>query len=246
VEIRSRSASAWLELGDFALRSPRTANKLSRSRGKMVIGPSEEGWRVAQEPVPDLSRVYEAYHAKVVAYAARLLGRDEADDVAQEVFVKVGRSLDTLADSSKLTSWIYAITLNTVRDTARKRCSGPDRFPASLGSPREGGEEEPAISRIPDTRSRTPEETLERHEMVACYLDYVKQLPPSYYEVYVLSEFEHLSNEEIARRLALPLGTVKIRLHRARAKLQEQLRLNCQCYHNDRGELMGEPKRRPT
>jgi RNA polymerase sigma-70 factor (ECF subfamily) len=182
----------------------------------------------------------------VVAYAAQLLGRDEADDVAQEVFVKVGRSLGTLADPSKLTSWIYAITLNAVRDTARKRCSSPDRFPGSLGSTREDGEGESAISRIPDTHSRTPEETVARNEMVACYLDYVKQLPPSYHEVYVLSEFEDLSNEEIANRLSLSLGAVKIRLHRARAKLREELRRNCQCYHNDRGELMGEPKRRHT
>jgi RNA polymerase sigma-70 factor (ECF subfamily) len=205
-----------------------------------------EGWRVAQEPVPDLSRIFDAYHGKVVAYAAQLLGRDEADDVAQEVFVKVGRSLGTLADASKLTPWIYAITLNTVRDAARKRCSRPDRFPASLESTREKAEGEAAISRIPDTRSRTPEETLARNEMVTCYLDYVKQLPPSYYEVYVLSEFEQLSNDEIARRLSLSLGTVKIRLHRARIKLLEELRRNCQCYHNARGELMGEPKKRPT
>jgi RNA polymerase sigma-70 factor (ECF subfamily) len=205
-----------------------------------------EGWHVAPEPVPDLSRIYDAYHGKVVAYAAHLLGRDEAEVVAQEVFVKVGRSLETLADPSKLTSWIYAITLNTVRDTARKRCSRFDLFPASPGSTREDGEGESAISRIPDIRSRTPEETVARNEMVACYLDYVKQLPPSYYEVYVLSEFEHLSNDKIARRLALSLGTVKIRLHRARAKLHEELRRNCQCYHNDRGDLMGEPKRRQT
>jgi RNA polymerase sigma-70 factor (ECF subfamily) len=78
--------------------------------------------------------------------------------------------------------------------------------------------------------------------MVACYLDYVKALPRNYYAVYVLSEFEDLSNEDIARRLSLSLGTVKIRLHRARARLYEELRRNCQCYYNGRGELMGEPK----
>jgi RNA polymerase sigma-70 factor (ECF subfamily) len=82
--------------------------------------------------------------------------------------------------------------------------------------------------------------------MVACYLDYVKQLPRSYYVVYVLSEFEHLSNEEVAQRLSVSLGTVKIRLHRARVRLHEALRRNCQSYQNDRGELMGEPKRRQT
>jgi RNA polymerase sigma-70 factor (ECF subfamily) len=64
------------------------------------------GGEVAESPVPGLSQIYAAYHGKVVAYAARLLGREEADDVAQEVFLKVGRSLDTLEDHSRLTSWI--------------------------------------------------------------------------------------------------------------------------------------------
>ena len=180
----------------------------------------------------DFSWIYEAYHRRVLAYAAQLLGRDDADDVAQEVFVKVGRSLETLTDPAKLTSWIYAITLNTVRDTARKRGSRPDRLPAGPGAEPE------------DTLSRTPEESAARNEMVACYLDYVRQLPSKYYEVYVLSEFEELPNEDIARRLSLSLGTVKIRLHRARARLYDELRRDCACYQNQRGELMGEPKSR--
>ena len=60
--------------------------------------------------------------------------------------------------------------------------------------------------------------------------------------MYVLGEFEDLSNEEIARRLSLSLGTVKIRLHRARTRLNDELRRNCRCYYNERGGLMGEPK----
>jgi RNA polymerase sigma-70 factor (ECF subfamily) len=80
--------------------------------------------------------------------------------------------------------------------------------------------------------------------MVACYLDYVRQLPKAYYEVYALSEFEALTNQEIAHRLGLSLATVKIRLHRARARLHEELRQNCECYRNARGELMAGPKRR--
>ena len=78
--------------------------------------------------------------------------------------------------------------------------------------------------------------------MIACYLDYVGRLAPTYYEVYALSEFEHLANDEIARRLGLSLATVKIRLHRARARLYDELRRNCRCYVNERGELMGEPR----
>jgi len=206
-----------------------------------IIGPEEE-WPVKDGAFPDLSQIYQAYHGKVLAYATRLLGREGADDVSQEVFIKIGRSLGTLADPSKLTSWIYAITLNTVRDATRKRSSRPDRFSGAHDSAHGVGEGE--MSRVPDTVSRTPEEIAIRNEMVACYLDYVTELPRNYYEAYVLSEFEHLSNEDIARRLSLFLGTVKIRLHRARARLHEELRRNCQCYYNERGELMGEPKSR--
>jgi hypothetical protein len=80
--------------------------------------------------------------------------------------------------------------------------------------------------------------------MVACYLDYVRSLPASYYDVYVLSEFEGLSIEEIAPRLSLSPGAAKIRLHRARTRLNAELRRNCRCYYNERGELMGAPMSR--
>ncbi len=216
--------------------------------------------------IPDFDTVYSAYHDRVLEYAAKLIGRDAADDIAQEVFLKVSRSLGSLRDPSKLTSWIYAITINTVRDATKRRSAQRDpmrgsangstrapmrdRAPGSIrdssavepgsgGKDREGND---GTADFADTVSRTPEEIAIRHEMVRCYLDYVERLPANYYAVYVLREFEELSNEEIAHRLSLSLDTVKIRLHRAREKLHEELRQNCRCYQNERGELMGEPK----
>ena len=72
----------------------------------------------------------------------------------------------------------------------------------------------------------------------------MQQLPPRYYEVYALREFDDLTDREIAQHLSLSVATVKVRLHRARAQLHERLRRNCRCYQNERGEWMGEPKRR--
>jgi RNA polymerase sigma-70 factor (ECF subfamily) len=190
---------------------------------------------------PELSEIYEAYHRKVEAYAAKLLGRDQAEDVAQDVFVKVGRSLETLSDRTKLTSWIYAITLNTVRDQVRRRGANPDRGEPLRGGPGPHGEARDPVSQLPDTASRNPEQAAARNEMIACYLDYVRRLPRHYYLAYALSEFEELKNQEIADRLSLSLATVKIRLHRARALLHGELRRHCRCYQNERGELMGEP-----
>lgn len=201
-----------------------------------------EGRPVARPKLPEFPEVFEAYRAKVLAYATRLLGSAEAEDVVQQVFVKVARSLGGLTDPARLSSWIYAITLNTVRDTARKRSSGLGRLSRTEPSVSESGETEAPLERVPDSVSRSPEEAAIRNEMVACYLDYVGRLSWSYRRVYVLSEFEQLSNGEIARRLGLSLATVKIRLHRARARLYEELRRNCRCYVNERGELMGAPK----
>ena len=203
-----------------------------------------------RESPPALSEIYEKYHRRVVAYAAKLLGMDQAEDIAQEVFVKVGRSLGTLSDEARLTSWIYAITLNTVRDHVRKRGPDADRIePIDANAEIGDGAEDP-VSQVPDTASRSPEQAAIRDEMIACYLDYVHRLPRRYYVVYALSEFEDLKNQQIADRLSLSLGTVKIRLHRARALLNGELRRNCRCYQNERGELMGEPNRnagrRPT
>jgi RNA polymerase sigma-70 factor (ECF subfamily) len=198
---------------------------------------------MVQDAIPAFPEIYAAYHGRILAFASRLIGHDEAEDVAQDVFLKVGRSLGNLADASKLTSWIYSITLNTVRDLARKRSSSPARFIEAGGSRSAEGGTEPPLAHLPDTFSYSPEEQAAWNEMVECYLDYLDRLPASYLEVYVLSEFDQLSNEDIASRLSLSLSTAKIRLHRARAKLHEELRRDCQCYRNQRGELMGEPRR---
>lgn len=194
-------------------------------------------------PPREFPEIFDAFYGKVRAYAAKLIGPEEAEDIASEVFIKIARSLGTLADGAKLAPWIYAITLNTVRDAARSRASRPAPAAGRPGPARGASEGHFPPDEIADTRSRSAEEAQVRREMIDCFLQYVKQLPPNYYDVYVLSEFEDLSNQEIARRLGLSAGTVKIRLHRARARLYEEVRRNCRCYHNERGELLGEPKK---
>jgi RNA polymerase sigma-70 factor, ECF subfamily len=198
---------------------------------------------VSDSGVLEFARIHDDYRPRVVAYATMLIGRDQAEDVAQAVFLKISRSLDTLADRSRLTSWIFAITLNTVRDIARKGAvrAALVAMPAvpSVSTPADPPPD--PLAQVPDPAARSPEENVARSEMVACYVDYVNQLPRDYYEVYVLSEFGGLANAAIARQLSLSVSTVKMRLHRARARLHEMIRRNCRCYYNERGELMAEP-----
>jgi RNA polymerase sigma-70 factor, ECF subfamily len=199
---------------------------------------------MSQRGHPEFSQIYVAYQPRILTYASKLIGRGEADDVTQEIFAKVSRSLGTLSDPSKLASWIYAVAINTIRDAARARASRVDRSAEGPGASAGGAPARATIAEAPDAGARTPEETAIRNEMVACYLDFVDRLPSDQREVYVLSELEGLSNADIARRLSLSVGAAKIRLHRARAKLNEDLRRHCRCYYNQRGDLMAEPKLR--
>ena len=187
----------------------------------------------------DYAGVFTQYHDRLLRYLSGIVGSSEAEDVVQEVFVKVGRKLADLKDSSKLSSWIFKIALNTARDRLRERSAG-DRIVLHVSY--EAEPDKDRIENVADSRSRTAEEGAVRNEMIRCYLDFVRQLPKKYYDVYVLSELEELPDKAISKKLSLPLETVKMRLHRARAMLYQELRAHCRCYYNERGEIMGDLK----
>lgn len=189
--------------------------------------------------------LYKRYHKKVLKYLNGMVGAADAEDLTQEVFIRAGSKLGSLKDHSKLSPWIFKIALNAALDRLRK----PDVRNAAGGrvcSLSDGENAEDALERLADVRGPTPEECLMRTEMVQCFVEFVRKLPKTYYEVYALNEFEELPDKAISKRLALPLETVKMRLHRARTRLYQELRLHCRCYYNERGELMGDRKQKST
>lgn len=189
----------------------------------------------APAAIPHFDDIYVTYHGRVVRYLANILDPADADDIAQETFIKVHKNLARLKEPEKLATWIFKIALNTARDWMRKRGKRPVPVP-----------EEEAAGKMPlkgaGKGERSPEERMIRKEMVQCYLNVVEALPRSSYEVYVLSEFDGLSNHQIARRLSLPVETVKMRLHRARERLYKELRAHCSPYFDEHGDLKAEPK----
>lgn len=180
--------------------------------------------------------LYQQYHGKVLRFLRGIVG-PEAEDLAQDVFIKVGSKLGELRDPSKASSWIFKIALNTARDKLRQPAV---KHHAKLQPKEEQSQD--AFEQVPDSKNRSPEELLVRSEMIQCYLDFVEKLPRKYYEVYVLSEFDELADKLISKKLSLPVETVKMRLHRARTKLFDEVRIHCRCYRNERGELMGDRK----
>ncbi len=183
----------------------------------------------------DFTSIYKEFQPKIYRYLGNLCGEADAHDLTQTVFLKVSRSLDGFRGESSLATWIYRIATNVAHDHSV----------SSLAKQREAElpmDDAAALDNIPDSDPAGAEREHVRREMTACVRGVVDQLPENYRTVLVLSEFEELTNPEIAEVLGLSLETVKIRLHRARTHLRKALESECSFYRDERNELMCDRK----
>jgi RNA polymerase sigma-70 factor (ECF subfamily) len=167
--------------------------------------------RLRAGDAPAFEELVMTYQHRVFGVALRMLGnRAEAEDVAQEAFVRAHRALGEFRGDAKLSTWLYAITS---RLCLNRLASGERRLT------RQG---EDALLRLSDAGPR-PDAALERRELETALGQAIAELPEDRRIVVVLRDLEGLSYEEIAQVLELTLGTVRSRLHRARADLKEKL-----------------------
>jgi RNA polymerase sigma-70 factor (ECF subfamily) len=167
--------------------------------------------RLRAGDAPAFEDLVMTYQHRVFGVALRMLGnRAEAEEVAQEAFVRAHRALGEFRGDAKLSTWLYAITS---RLCLNRLASGERRMA------RQG---EDALLRLSDAGPR-PDAALERRELEAALGRAIADLPEDRRIVVVLRDLEGLSYEEIAQVLELELGTVRSRLHRARAELKEKL-----------------------
>ena len=155
----------------------------------------------------------ERHRPVVLRVAARIVGDDEADDVAQDAFLRAFHRLSQFRGESPFRSWLLRITHNAALNALeRKR-------PVPL--------EDDADEHVePAGLPRTPVDALEASERRERLRAKLRLMQPTHRAVLVLRDLEGLSYEEIARVTDSPLGSVKGRLHRARKELIEILRAN--------------------
>ncbi len=179
------------------------------------------------------SNELEQYRAAVTRYI-RYLVRDanEAEDLAQETFIRAHRQRETLRDAAALESWLYQIATHVSIDRMRQRAKMAERHVD------EPVEELP----IADGSRPSPLTIIQQEEMSACVERYVAKLSDDYKAVLLLHDSDGLTANEIARLLELPLTTVKMRLHRARRQLQATLNEACEFERDERGVFICEPK----
>ena len=180
----------------------------------------------------DFPALYSEYYPKIVGYLRRLVGEAEAEDVAQETFVKVSRSLESFRGESQLSTWIYRIATNTAMDHLRKPSTKRSARQTSGAEEDEDYYEDTVVDSAPlhDT-------LLIRKDMNDCIRGLVNDLPENYRAVLVLADLEGFTNAEIGDVLGLSLDTVKIRLHRARVQLKKSMDQACHLYRDHRNEF---------
>ena len=183
----------------------------------------------------ELQNIYTTFNEKIRRYLTRLVGDAEAEDLTHDVFVKAGKSLKDFRGESQLSTWIYRIATNTALDRLRTA-----DFKQSVQERLSIDEDETAIEDIDvwtGRKTALPDQQLIRREMNDCIRGFIESLPAAYRSVIVLGELEEFTNHEIAEILGISLDAVKIRLHRARARLKKELETHCSFYRDEQNEF---------
>lgn len=157
-----------------------------------------------------------AYWRRVFNIAYKFVARfDEAEDLTQEIFVKLFRALPTYDRRASFETWLTRVSRNLCIDHYRRRRREEERFTDEI---------DPDALELEELVSR-PDATLEQREEVAIVRQALAKLPPTYREAVTLRDIHELSYEQIAERLQLAEGTVKSRINRGRKELARHLRM---------------------
>ena len=140
---------------------------------------------------------------------------DEAEDLTQEIFVKLFRALATYDRRASFETWLTRVSRNLCIDRYRRRRREEERFTDEV---------DPDTIQLDELVSR-PDATLEHRDQVAMVRRALAKLPAAYREAVALRDVHELSYEQIAQRLQLPEGTVKSRINRGRKELARHLRI---------------------
>jgi RNA polymerase sigma-70 factor (ECF subfamily) len=167
--------------------------------------------RIARGDAQALAELSTMYRARIQRFARAYagIGPELADDIAQQVLLEVTRTAERFEGRSRLTTWLFGVAKNLCRTQLRRREDAMDPDARVWRS-------------LPDP-GQSPHELFEQGESRRAVREALEALPAPYRAVLVLREWEELSYDEIAEALGVPVGTVRSRLHAARALLAERL-----------------------
>jgi RNA polymerase sigma-70 factor (ECF subfamily) len=185
-----------------------------------------------QSGIAEFDRIYAEHHIRILRYLTRMVGVQDAEDLAQEVFIRAAKAYEDFRHEAKIETWLYRIATHVAVDRLRGTAS---RRETLLGQ-----ELDEVAADGRETVSSLEEKTL-RRAANECIRNVIYGLPENYRTPLILSELEGFTNREIAEIMDVSLDTVKIRLHRAKEQLKQALLDACQFSRDERNELTCDP-----
>lgn len=162
------------------------------------------------------------YKDKVYSMARNITGnQQEAQDLAQEIFLLIYKNLSSFQGKSSLSTWIYRISINRCLDWQRKQ-QRKNAFLYTFFRKKSEDEQVDPIEQLPN-RQPTPEEQYVINEQVRELHNVIQSLPEKYQKVIILYHFQQMTYQEIADVLELPVRTIETQLYRGKQKIREQL-----------------------
>lgn len=164
------------------------------------------------------SNIWEAFHQELFNFInKRVKDKDAANDILQDVFIKIHLKLNTLSDKDKLTSWVYQITRNSVLDYFKKQ--------------------KPQTS-LTESLWEKEEEKSYNTEMINCLNPMITQLPQDFKEAIMETELGNLSQKEYAQKLGISYSGAKSRVQRARQQLHKLFNECCKVESDKYGNII--------
>ncbi len=175
--------------------------------------------RIKQGDTDALRDLIEAHQHRVIGTVAKMLGDDcDAEDIAQQVFIRVWKSAARYEPTAKFTTWLFKITRNLVFNELRRRKRHPTR---SLDATMD---DDDRPLQIPDPGTKAPDDALLNDEMQSAIQKAIDELPEIQRMAIILRRYDDIPYEDIGEILGLSVPAVKSVLFRARTELREKLK----------------------
>lgn len=176
--------------------------------------------------------IYKNFAPKIRHYLNSIFSVEDSEDLLQDIFIKVFHSLPAFRGEASLKTWIYRIASNTVIDRFKSNAFKFSKAQYELNLE--------SFHYNNSLYATTFETQLDKAEMYHCIRQFINELTTKNRDVFILSQYEGLTNKEIAKTLNISVDSVKIRLYRAKETLKKALTEHCNI-SLDGSELSCEP-----
>ncbi len=173
------------------------------------------------KPQTDITHIWHRFHQELKGFIVNVVkSPSDADDILQEVFVKIIRNIDKVKEVKQLRPYLYGMVRNGISDFFRKKQHFSDE------------------TKIPEKWSEETAESLNTTIAECCIQPFIQQLTPKYKEALSLTVFENLPQKTLAKQLDISYSGAKSRVQRGKEKLKKII-LDCCAYQSDvYGNLM--------